>query len=167
MSDAGLFHNMQFEALAIQKTPSGSRDTSVCNFRFGHISTCWGGHQKRFFSSGTALTRVDRAPLLSMWHSVIRPRESSRKLTFSACKHAGGWLFADKTREARAVTMLDPFQQYYGPWIAVLLCIPAVCGEVFWTASNLSALGGTRKRLMQFAPQRRKRLKLSCDSQFI
>ncbi|XP_077564409.1 uncharacterized protein LOC144179857 [Haemaphysalis longicornis] len=61
----------------------------------------------------------------------------------------GGWLFADKTRQTRGVTMLDPFQQYYGSWIAVLLCIPAICGEVFWTASNLSALGDTAATMTQ------------------
>ncbi|XP_077525537.1 uncharacterized protein LOC144136786 isoform X2 [Amblyomma americanum] len=55
----------------------------------------------------------------------------------------GGLFFAGRMRATRAMTMLDPFQQFYGPWIAVLLCVPAICGEVFWTASNLSALGDT------------------------
>lgn len=55
--------------------------------------------------------------------------------------HAGGWLFAGKMRLTKSLTMLDPFQRHYGPWIALMLCLPAICGEVFWTASILAALG--------------------------
>ncbi|XP_075743912.1 high-affinity choline transporter 1-like [Rhipicephalus microplus] len=36
--------------------------------------------------------------------------------------------------------MLDPFQEQYGRWMGLLLCLPAVCGEIFWTAAMLSAL---------------------------
>ncbi|XP_077564371.1 high-affinity choline transporter 1-like [Haemaphysalis longicornis] len=64
----------------------------------------------------------------------------------------GGALFADKVRPTKAVTMLDPFQQYYGPWIAVLLCVPAVCGELLWTACNLSALGDTVSIISELNP---------------
>ncbi|KAL1473193.1 hypothetical protein MTO96_038857 [Rhipicephalus appendiculatus] len=53
----------------------------------------------------------------------------------------GGWLFAGKMHVTRAITMLDPFQLHYGRWIALPLCVPAICGEVFWTAAILSALG--------------------------
>ncbi|XP_072142908.1 high-affinity choline transporter 1-like [Dermacentor andersoni] len=52
-----------------------------------------------------------------------------------------GCLFAKKMRRANAITMLDPFQQHYGRWMGLLLCLPAVCGEVFWTAAMLAALG--------------------------
>ncbi|KAH7961933.1 hypothetical protein HPB52_013614 [Rhipicephalus sanguineus] len=53
----------------------------------------------------------------------------------------GGWLFAGKMRATRAITMIDPFQLHYGRWIALPLCVPAICGEVFWTAAILAALG--------------------------
>lgn len=39
------------------------------------------------------------------------------------------------------VTMLDPFQNKYGERMCGLLFIPALLGEVFWTAAILSALG--------------------------
>ncbi|KAK2180844.1 hypothetical protein NP493_423g02008 [Ridgeia piscesae] len=55
----------------------------------------------------------------------------------------GGLLFARKMREAGYVTMLDPFEQRYGRVMAALLYIPALLGEVFWSAAILSALGAT------------------------
>ena len=39
------------------------------------------------------------------------------------------------------VTMLDPFQQKYGEMMSGLLFIPALLGEVFWSAAILAALG--------------------------
>ncbi|XP_044222009.1 high-affinity choline transporter 1-like [Thunnus albacares] len=41
------------------------------------------------------------------------------------------------------VTMLDPFQQLYGKRMGGLLFIPALMGEIFWSAAILSALGAT------------------------
>ncbi|XP_076594185.1 high-affinity choline transporter 1 isoform X1 [Chaetodon auriga] len=41
------------------------------------------------------------------------------------------------------VTMLDPFQQLYGKRMGGLLFIPALMGEIFWSAGILSALGAT------------------------
>ncbi|XP_065310776.1 high-affinity choline transporter 1-like isoform X2 [Dermacentor albipictus] len=61
----------------------------------------------------------------------------------------GGCLFAKKMRKANAITMLDPFQQHYGRWMGLLLCLPAVCGEVFWTAAMLAALGQTAGVIME------------------
>ncbi|XP_049518858.1 high-affinity choline transporter 1-like [Dermacentor silvarum] len=55
----------------------------------------------------------------------------------------GGRFFAGKMRVTKALTMLDPFQQHYGRFIAIPLCVPALCGEVFWTAAILAALGNT------------------------
>lgn len=53
----------------------------------------------------------------------------------------GGLFFAKKMREAGYVTMLDPFQQKFGNVMGGLLFIPALCGEIFWSAAILSALG--------------------------
>ncbi|KAK8762082.1 hypothetical protein V5799_026651 [Amblyomma americanum] len=55
----------------------------------------------------------------------------------------GGTFFAHKMRALKPVTMLDPFQNRYGRWMTLLLCIPAVAGEVFWTAAVLAALDFT------------------------
>ena len=44
------------------------------------------------------------------------------------------------------VTMLDPFQEKYGSRIGGLLFLPALCGEIFWSATILSALGNYRTR---------------------
>ena len=38
---------------------------------------------------------------------------------------------------------LDPFQRKYGQRMGGLLFIPALMGEVFWSAAILSALGAT------------------------
>ncbi|XP_064458672.1 high-affinity choline transporter 1-like isoform X1 [Ornithodoros turicata] len=60
----------------------------------------------------------------------------------------GGQLFAAKMRNAGYKTMLDPFQQHYGARIGGLLFVPALCGEVFWSAAILAALGSTVKVVM-------------------
>lgn len=44
------------------------------------------------------------------------------------------------------VTMLDPFQQLYGKRMGGLLFIPALMGEIFWSAAILSALGKKKKK---------------------
>ncbi|KAH9376978.1 hypothetical protein HPB48_017943 [Haemaphysalis longicornis] len=53
----------------------------------------------------------------------------------------GGRFFSHKMRSTRSVTMLDPLQQLYGRWMGPLLCVPALFGELFWTAAALAALG--------------------------
>lgn len=53
----------------------------------------------------------------------------------------GGLLFANKMREQGYVTMLDPFQDAFGERMGGMLFIPALCGEVFWSAATLAALG--------------------------
>ncbi|XP_037565768.1 high-affinity choline transporter 1-like [Dermacentor silvarum] len=53
----------------------------------------------------------------------------------------GGAFFVTKLRETESTTMLDPFQRRYGKWISLMLLPPAICGEVFWTAAVLAALG--------------------------
>jgi high affinity choline transporter 7 len=49
--------------------------------------------------------------------------------------------FAKRMRSEGYVTMLDPFQQKYGERMGGLLYIPALLGEVFWSAAILGALG--------------------------
>ncbi|XP_037542290.1 high-affinity choline transporter 1-like [Nematolebias whitei] len=55
----------------------------------------------------------------------------------------GGFFFAKPMRSRGYVTMLDPFQQLYGKRMGGLLFIPALMGEIFWSAAILSALGAT------------------------
>ncbi|XP_075539172.1 high-affinity choline transporter 1-like [Dermacentor variabilis] len=55
----------------------------------------------------------------------------------------GGTFFASKMRLTDSLTMLDPFQTHYGRWSGLMFCVPAVLGEIFWTAAILSALGDT------------------------
>lgn len=55
----------------------------------------------------------------------------------------GGFVFATKMRKEGYVTMLDPFQDAFGQRMGALLFLPALAGEVFWSAAILAALGAT------------------------
>ena len=55
----------------------------------------------------------------------------------------GGLFFARKMRRHRFKTMLDPLEQRYGKRLAALFFLPALTGEVFWSAAILTALGTT------------------------
>jgi len=46
-------------------------------------------------------------------------------------------------RERKYTTLLDPFQEKYGKRTTAILYIPALIGEIFWTAAILVALGAT------------------------
>ena len=45
-------------------------------------------------------------------------------------------------RDAKYVTMIDPFTQKYGKW-GSLQAFPSAISEIFWSASILGALGKT------------------------
>lgn len=55
----------------------------------------------------------------------------------------GGLFFARKMRRYKFKTMLDPLAQRFGKRMAAVLFLPALCGELFWTAAILMALGTT------------------------
>ncbi|XP_014244901.1 high-affinity choline transporter 1 [Cimex lectularius] len=55
----------------------------------------------------------------------------------------GGVFFANQMRQQGYVTMLDPLQDNFGGRMGGLLFLPALCGEVFWAAGILAALGAT------------------------
>lgn len=57
---------------------------------------------------------------------------------------AGGIFFANPMRKQGYVTMLDPLQDSFGSRMGGLLFLPALCGEVFWAAGILAALGECR-----------------------
>nr|XP_022325619.1 high-affinity choline transporter 1-like [Crassostrea virginica] len=53
----------------------------------------------------------------------------------------GGVIFAGPMRERQYLTMLDPIQEKSGAVVVVLVYTATLCGDVFWTASILVALG--------------------------
>lgn len=53
----------------------------------------------------------------------------------------GGIFFANPMRRQGYVTMIDPLQDSFGQRMGGLLFLPALCGEVFWAAGILAALG--------------------------
>ena len=64
----------------------------------------------------------------------------SNVFLFSSPSSAGA-LFGKKMRDAEYVTMLDPIQRRHGAFVAGLCYIPALLGDVFWSAAILGALG--------------------------
>ena len=55
----------------------------------------------------------------------------------------GGLFFAKIMRKFKYRTMLDPLEQRFGKKMTAILFLPALVGELFWTAAILSALGST------------------------
>ena len=55
----------------------------------------------------------------------------------------GGLFFARKMRRYEFKTMLDPLEQRFGKRMAAVLFLPALSGEIFWSAAILMALGTT------------------------
>ncbi len=62
----------------------------------------------------------------------------------------GGLFFAGRMRRAGFTTLLDPFEQRYGRQVAAGLFLPALVGEVFWSAAILVALGTTFGTVLGF-----------------
>ena len=62
----------------------------------------------------------------------------------------GGLFFAGPMRRAGYTTMLDPFAERYGRRFAALLFVPALLGELFWSAAILAALGMTFSAVLGF-----------------
>ncbi|RUS81848.1 hypothetical protein EGW08_010371 [Elysia chlorotica] len=60
----------------------------------------------------------------------------------------GGIFFVDKMRSCGFTTMLDPFHWKFGDLMNCLLYIPALTGDIFWSAAILAALGATLKVIM-------------------
>ncbi|MSO51604.1 MAG: sodium:solute symporter [Acidobacterium sp.] len=55
----------------------------------------------------------------------------------------GGLFFARVMRRHAFTTLIDPFEARYGPRWAVVLSVPAMLAEMFWSAELLVALGST------------------------
>lgn len=64
-------------------------------------------------------------------------------LCFGISLLLGGFFFARRMREYEFTTLIDPFEARFGKRWAAVLFIPAMLGEVFWSAELLVAIGST------------------------
>lgn len=64
-------------------------------------------------------------------------------LCFGISLILGGLFFARRMRQLEFTTLIDPFEARFGKQWAVVLFIPALLGEVFWSAELLAAIGST------------------------
>ena len=64
-------------------------------------------------------------------------------LCFGISLILGGVLFARRMRRLAFTTLIDPFEARFGRHWAVVLLLPALLGEVFWSAELLVAIGST------------------------
>jgi high affinity choline transporter 7 len=55
----------------------------------------------------------------------------------------GGLVFAGTMRRFRFTTLVDPFEARFGKGWAAVLFLPALAGELFWSAELLVAIGST------------------------
>ena len=67
----------------------------------------------------------------------------------------GGLFFARKMREHAFTTLIDPFEARFGARWAVVLSLPAMLAEMFWSAELLVALGSTFGVVLEHGPQHR------------
>lgn len=71
-------------------------------------------------------------------------------LCFGISLILGGLFFAKRMRQLEYTTLVDPFDARYGrQWAAVLL-LPALFGEVIWSAELLVAIGSTFGVILDF-----------------
>lgn len=64
-------------------------------------------------------------------------------LCFGISLILGGLFFARKMRALEFTTLIDPFEARFGKRWAAVLFLPAMLGEVFWSAELLVAIGST------------------------
>jgi high affinity choline transporter 7 len=64
-------------------------------------------------------------------------------LCFGLSLLLGGIFFARRMRELEFTTIIDPFEARFGKRWAAVLFLPAMLGEIFWSAELLVAIGST------------------------
>lgn len=110
---------------------------NLCENQYSALSTspAWSLHDHFFLSLKAFPGKVDLT-----FHSLVQWTVCH---TFSVNFPlvSGGIFFANRMRSQGFVTMLDPFQQKFGERMCGLLFIPALMGEIFWSAAILAALG--------------------------
>ncbi len=70
-------------------------------------------------------------------------------LCFGISLILGGLFFAKRMRQLEFTTLIDPFESRFGKHWAAVLFVPAMLGEVFWSAELLAAIGSTFGVLLQ------------------
>jgi high affinity choline transporter 7 len=91
-------------------------------------------------------TWVDGGYLLGTVEGTFRTGLSSGiqgGLCFGLSLVLGGILFARRMRALRFTTLIDPFEARFGKRWALVLSVPALLGELFWSAELLVAIGST------------------------
>jgi high affinity choline transporter 7 len=91
-------------------------------------------------------TWVDGGYLLGTAEGVYRNSVASGLqggVCFGISLILGGLFFARRMRALGYHTLIDPFEARYGPRWAVVLSLPAMLAEMFWSAELLVALGST------------------------
>ena len=91
-------------------------------------------------------TWVDGGYLLGTAEGVYRSSLASGLqggVCFGISLLIGGLFFARRMRALEFHTLIDPFEARFGPRWAVVLSLPAVLAETFWSAELLVALGST------------------------
>jgi solute carrier family 5 (high affinity choline transporter), member 7 len=91
-------------------------------------------------------TWVDGGYLLGTAEGVYRSSLSSGiqgGLFFGLSLIIGGVFFAGRMRSYAFTTLIDPFEVRFGKYWAVVLFLPAILAEIFWSAELLVAIGST------------------------
>ncbi len=92
-----------------------------------------------------AATWIDGGYLLGTAEGAERSLASSWQggVAFGLSLILGGLVFARRMRRLRFVTLVDPLAARFGKRWAAVLAVPAMLGEVFWSAELLVAIGTT------------------------
>ncbi len=91
-------------------------------------------------------TWVDGGYLLGTVEGTVKsgiPLGAQGGLCFGISLILGGVFFARRMRQFEFTTLIDPFEARFGRQWALVLSVPALMGEVFWSAELLVAIGST------------------------
>ncbi|MBI2825625.1 MAG: sodium:solute symporter family protein [Planctomycetia bacterium] len=93
----------------------------------------------------TTATWVDGGYLLGTVENTQRSLASGLQggVCFGLSLVLGGLFFAGRMRRLEFTTLIDPFEARFGRTWAAVLAVPAMLGELFWSAELLVAIGAT------------------------
>ncbi|MGD9720972.1 MAG: sodium:solute symporter family protein [Pirellulales bacterium] len=92
-----------------------------------------------------AATWIDGGYLLGTTEGVFTSLASAWQggVCFGLSLVLGGFIFARRMRQLEYVTLIDPFVVRFGRRWSAVLALPAMLGEVLWSAELLVAIGAT------------------------